>query len=62
MLATDGAWRVLDLVGHAGWLGVAAVAVIHVPQLWLSGAAWRAVTGSTSAKVSLGLWVTLRWI
>ena len=62
MLATDGAWRVLDLVGHAGWLGVAAVAVIHVPQLWLSGAAWRAVTGSTSAKVSLGLWVMLRWI
>lgn len=62
MLATDGAWRILDLVGHAGWLGVAAVAAIHLVQLLLSGAGWRAVTGSTTVKVGLALWVTIRWI
>ncbi|MBV8764597.1 MAG: flippase-like domain-containing protein [Hyphomicrobiales bacterium] len=62
MLATDGAWRILGLVGRAGGLGIAALALIHFPQLWLSGAAWRAVTGSTTPKVSFGSWLTLRWI
>jgi putative membrane protein len=62
MLATDGAWRVLELVGHAGWLGLAAVVLFHILQMLLSAAAWRTLAGLTSPRPGLGSYLTLRWI
>ncbi|SED15035.1 putative membrane protein [Rhizobiales bacterium GAS191] len=63
MLATDvAAWRILDLVGHAGWLGLAAVVSFHFVQLLFSAGAWRVLSGPTTPRPGLGFYMTARWI
>ena len=63
MLATEGAaWRILDLIGHAGWLGLTAVVAFHFIQLVFSAAAWRVLSGPTTPQPGLGFYMVARWI
>jgi putative membrane protein len=62
LLASYGFARVLDLLGHAGWLGLLAVISFHVVQVVFSAAAWRTVAGPTNPQPSLRDFVALRWI
>jgi putative membrane protein len=63
MLKTEGAvWRILDLVGRAGWTGIAAVVLFHLVQLVFSAAAWRALSASVGARPSLHFYMMARWI
>ncbi len=60
LLASYGVGRILDLVGHAGLLGIGAVVLTHVTQVLSSGAAWHAV--APAPRPDLGGFVVLRWI
>jgi hypothetical protein len=62
MLTTDGAWRILYLVGNVGWLGLAAVVLFHAVQVLFPAAAWRTLAGPTVPRPSLGVHMTVRWI
>ena len=62
LLASYGTGRILDLVGQAGWFGIAAVIVFHLAQVLFSAAAWRAVSGPLVRRPSLATFCVLRWI
>ena len=62
LLQSYGGERILDLLGHAGWSGIAAVVVFHLVQLVFSAAAWRAIAGPTAPQPRLRAFVALRWI
>lgn len=62
LLQSYGGERILDLLGHAGWSGIAAVVAFHLVQLVFSAAAWRAIAGPTVPQPRLRDFVALRWI
>ncbi len=62
LLASYGVERILDLLGHAGWFGIAAVIAFHLLQVLSSGAAWRTVGGPIIRQPSLFGFCVLRWI
>lgn len=62
LLQSYGVGRILDLVGHAGWLGILAVIAFHPTQTWFSAMGWRAIAGPTAPRADLRTYVTLRWI
>ncbi len=62
LLASYGFERILDLLSHAGWFGIAAVIAFHLLQMLFSAAAWRTVGGPTTRQPSLFGFCVLRWI
>jgi putative membrane protein len=62
LLETYGVGRIMELLGHAGWLGMAAVIAFHAVQIAFSAAGWRAVAGATENRPSLPAYMQLRWI
>ena len=62
LLASYGLGRILDLLGQAGWIGIAAVVAFHLVQVVFSAAAWRAVAGPMPQRPTLNGYCVLRWI
>lgn len=62
LLASYGVGRILDLLGHAEWLGIGAVVLAHLGQVLLSAAAWRSIAGPTTPRPGLRVFMVLRWI
>lgn len=62
LLRSYGTERILDLLGRAGWLGIAAVVAFHLVQIVFSAAAWRAIAGPAAPRPGLRDFVALRWI
>lgn len=62
LLASYGVIRILDLLGHAGVFGIAAVIAFHLVQMLFSGAAWWVIAGRTVPRPRLGEFLVLRWI
>jgi len=62
LLQSYGMERILDLLGQAGWLGIAAVVAFHLLQLVSSAAAWQVIAGPTVPRPGLRDFVALRWI
>jgi putative membrane protein len=62
LLQSYGVERILDLLGQAGWFGIAAVVAFHLVQLVFSAAAWRVIAGPTVPRPGLRDFVALRWI
>jgi putative membrane protein len=64
LLETYGVGRILDLLGQAGWFGIAAVIAFHVVQILFSAAGWRVISGANADdnRPSLGGYMVLRWI
>ncbi len=60
LLASYDVGRILDLVGHAGLLGIGAVVLAHLTQVLSSGSAWHAIT--PVPRLGLRGFVVLRWI
>jgi putative membrane protein len=57
-----GVGRVLDLIGHAGWIGILTVAVFHGVQLLCSALGWRVIAGPLPPRVTLPTYMVLRFI
>ncbi len=57
-----GLGRILDLLRHAGWLGIGAVTGFHLLQVLFSAAAWQVVAGPTEAQPRFRTYFLLRWI
>ena len=62
LLASYGIGRILDLLGHAGFFGIAVVIAFHLVQLLFSAAAWRVVAGPTVPRPGFYEFIVLRWI
>ena len=62
LLASYGVVRILDLLGHAGFFGLAALIAFHLVQILFSGAAWWVITGPTVPRPRLSEFLVLRWI
>jgi putative membrane protein len=58
----EATWRILELIGQAGGIGLTTVVLFHLIQLVFSAAAWRAVMGSTAPRPSLFFYMVARWI
>ena len=61
LLASYGVDRILALLAHAGWTGLAAVIAFHAIQLAFSAAAWRAITAAPPT-FTLQTFALLRWV
>lgn len=62
LLQSYGVGRILELLGRAGWLGIAGVVAFHLTQVVFSAAAWQAIAGPTVPQPGLRDFVALRWI
>jgi len=62
LLSNHGFAPVLQLVRHAGWLGLSAVIFFHLGQMFFSAAGWRVIAGSTEPQKGLRIFMLLRWI
>ncbi|MBV9654659.1 MAG: flippase-like domain-containing protein [Acetobacteraceae bacterium] len=62
LLHTYGLSRILDLLAHAGWFGLALVIAFHAVQIVFSAAGWRVIAGPTIARPGLGGFMVMRWI
>lgn len=62
LLDTYGVGRIMELLGQAGWFGMAAVIAFHVVQIAFSAAGWRAIAGATENRPGLPAYMQLRWI
>ena len=62
LLASYGFGRILNLLSHVGWLGLAAVIGFHAIQVVFSAAGWRAVAGATVPRPGLREFALLRLI
>jgi putative membrane protein len=62
LLETYGFGRILDLLGQAGWFGMACVIAFHVVQILFSAAGWRTIAGATDNRPGLRAFMALRWI
>jgi uncharacterized membrane protein YbhN (UPF0104 family) len=62
LLKSFGVRRIGELIGHAGWWGILALAVFHAVQMLCSALGWRAISESAALRETLGTYVLLRWI
>ena len=62
LLASYGVGRILDLLGHAGWFGIAVVILFHLIQLVFSASAWWVIAGPTVPRPRLRAFMALRWV
>lgn len=64
LLGSYGLLRILDVVARAGWVGMTAIILFHLPQMACSALGWRAVSGPDTAGGTLPLrdYLRLRWI
>jgi putative membrane protein len=57
-----GTVRIFEVVGHAGWLGILAIILFHLPQMLFSALGWQVVAGAGSPRLRLRTYLLLRWI
>src|SRR6202162_3642711 len=62
LLESYGVTRILDLLHHAGWLGILAVVAFHLVQILFSALGWRVIAGPTVPRPALLAYAMLRWI
>lgn len=62
LLESYGVGRILDLLAHAGWLGILAVIGFHFVQILFSASGWRVIAGPTRPRPTLPAYMTMRWI
>ena len=62
LLASYGVGRILDLLGHAGFFGIATVIAFHLVQMVFSGGAWWVIAGQTEPRPRLSEFLVLRWV
>jgi putative membrane protein len=62
LLASYGLWRVLEVVGTAGWIGVLAVIAFHPLQILCSALAWQEITEAAAERATVRTYFVLRWI
>jgi putative membrane protein len=62
LLASYGIGRIFDLLGHAGWLGIATVIAFHMVQILFSAQGWRAIAGPTTPQPRRRAYFGLRLI
>ena len=62
LLASYGVGHILQLLGHAGWLGILAIVAFHLVQMVFSALGWRVIAGPTMPRPSLRTYTTMRWI
>lgn len=62
LLESYGFGRIMDLVGHAGWLGVGLLVAFHLLQVLFSAAAWRVIAGPTVPRPGLGAYMVFRFV
>jgi putative membrane protein len=62
LLARFGVERIIDLLRHAGWFGLAVVIAFHLPQIVASALAWRSIAGPARGRPGFRGYLTLRWI
>lgn len=62
LLASYGVGRILQLLGHAGWLGILAIVAFHMVQMVFSALGWRVIAGPTAPRPGLGTYTAMRWI
>ena len=60
LLSSYGIVRILEVLARIGWLGMSAVVVFHLPQMWCSALGWRAIAGRSDLPKRT--WLLLRWI
>src|SRR5882757_235820 len=62
LLKSYGIGRIIDLLEHAGWLGILTVIAFHGVQVVFSALGWRAISGPNVARPGLRTYLALRWI
>jgi putative membrane protein len=62
LLESYGVGRILDLLHHAGWLGILTVVAFHPVQILFSALGWRVIAGPTVPRPSLRTYMAMRWI
>ena len=62
LLESYGVGRILDLLHHAGWLGILTVVAFHPVQILFSALGWRVIAGPTVPRPSLRTYMVMRWI
>jgi putative membrane protein len=62
LLESYGVTRILDLLHHAGWLGILAVVAFHLVQILFSALGWRVIAGPTVPRPGLRTYMVMRWI
>jgi putative membrane protein len=62
LLESYGVGRILDLLHHAGWLGILAVIAFHLVQILFSALGWRVIAGPTVPRPGLRTYMVMRWI
>lgn len=64
LLASYGVVRILDVLAHAGWGGMAVIVSFHLPQMLCSALGWRALVEPTQyeSRPRLRTYLLLRWV
>lgn len=62
LLENYGVARILDLLRHAGWLGIFSVIGFHAAQVACSALGWRVIAGRTVPRPGLRTYMVMRWI
>ncbi len=62
LLQAYGVGRIIDLLHHAGWSGIALVIAFHLVQILFSALGWRVITGPTVPRLNLRAFMVMRWI
>jgi putative membrane protein len=62
LLESYGVGRILDLLHHAGWVGIVTVVAFHLVQILFSALGWWVIAGPTVPRPSLRTYMVMRWI
>jgi putative membrane protein len=62
LLEVYGVGRIIDLLHHAGWSGMATVIAFHLVQILFSALGWRVIAGPTEPRPDLRTYMVMRWI
>src|SRR5258706_4540770 len=62
LLESYGIGRIIDLLEHAGWLGILTVIAFHGVQVLFSALGWRVISGPNVARPGLRTYLALSWI
>jgi putative membrane protein len=62
LLESYGIGRIIDVLGHAGWLGILTVIAFHGVQILFSAMGWRVISVPNAARPGLRTYLVLRWI
>ncbi len=62
LLESYGVGRILDLLNHAGWIGILTVIAFHLVQILFSALGWQVIAGPTQPQPGLRTYMVMRWI